>query len=146
MTPAGDWLVFRLATAIVLSPLRRCAATSTSAALFHESVTRLEVLTGAPLTQTSAVSSPVTIRLATAGTSVKAKVRRKKRVAAGTPAAGSPSGYQIQVAPDRSGPGGRPMNAADHSSAAASSPVSNHCGSLHEAARPWTSQTRIRQK
>src|SRR5262245_59478318 len=122
MIPAGDWLVFSPRTAIVLRPAE--SWTSSTAAVFQESVTRGDELIWVPLTQTSAVSSPVSTRVAlpAAGTSM---VRRKYRVDGGTPAAGSPSGYQIQLAPARSGATAAcPMNSPVHSDAGLSRPVS----------------------
>ncbi len=119
----------------MLAPARSLLATSTATAVFHESATRGEVLTWVPLTHTSTVSSPVTT------------LPRKKRVAAGTPAAGSPSGYQIQFAPPNPcWEPGWPMKAPCHSEAGFSRAVSKERTAPQPPARPWVSQTLTRQK
>nr|BFE69116.1 hypothetical protein GCM10020092_024170 [Actinoplanes digitatis] len=130
MTLAGPAVVFVAATAIVLAPARTCAETSTVVARFHASTTRREELTRAPLIHTSAVSSPVTTSVALP-VAARSKVRRKNRSAAGAVLAGSPSGYQIHSAPARLAPPGAPMNAACHSVAGSTYPVSKRADGLH---------------
>jgi predicted nucleic acid-binding Zn-ribbon protein len=76
ITEAGPAEVLVAAIAMVFAPARTCAVTSTVVARFHESVTRRDVLTRVPLTQTSAVSSPVTTRVVRPGAATST-VRRK---------------------------------------------------------------------
>lgn len=141
--PAGLCVVFSVLTAIVFVPAVSRPLTSTTAAVFQESATRGESLTWVPLTHTVAVSSPVTTRVAFVGAAARSTVLRKNRVAGGTPPAGSPSGYQIQFAPARSGPAvARPRNAPVHSDAGSRNAVSKRCTGLQPLIRPWPSQTR----
>src|SRR5688572_26268972 len=131
ITPVGDWVVFWLAIAIEFVPACSLPVRSTTAACFHESVTRGEVLTATPLTHTSAVSSPVTTRVPPAGADASVNVLRKYLVMGGKPATGSPSGYQIHVDPFRpAAEVGCPMNDPCHSLAGARRPISNVCVAL----------------
>ncbi|MFI5894031.1 hypothetical protein ACIA5D_28420 [Actinoplanes sp. NPDC051513] len=74
ITPAGLAVVLVAAIASVLPPAR--VGTVTVVARFHESVTRREALTFAPLSHTSAVSSPVTTSAAVPA-AARSNVRRK---------------------------------------------------------------------
>lgn len=73
---------------------------------------------------------------------------RKKRVAAGASAAGSPSGNQIQEASSSAGAptssAGAPIHCANQSDRSVR-PVSHQDGSLHAEALPAASQTRTDQ-
>ena len=146
IVPAGLCVVFSLRTAMVFAPAVSRFPTSRTAAVFHESATRGESLTCVPLTHTVALSSPVTTSVAFDGAAARVSDLRKNRVDGGTPPAGSPSGYQIQLAPARSGPAAaRPRNAPVHSVAGARNAVSKRCTGLQPLIRPWPSQTRTRQ-
>src|SRR3569833_516201 len=83
-------------------PPASAAPRSTNSAVYQASEPRGEAARGLPLSHTSTVSSPVTTSWA-ALTAPLATLNdlRKYRYAAGALTCGSPSGYQIQWAPDR---------------------------------------------
>jgi hypothetical protein len=100
ITPAEPTVALRAATASVFSPVRIVAARSTDSARCHATGPRELAASGAPLSQTSTASSPVmTSRASVTVPAGTVNVRRRYRVAAGASTRGSPSGYQIQLAP-----------------------------------------------
>ena len=72
---------------------------------------------------------------------------RKYLVMGGSADVGSPSGYQIQLAPSKVSASERsaPIHVADQS-AGASRPISHHEGSLHSDGTPRSSHTRTFQR
>ncbi len=142
--------MFAASIAITLRPGCSAAATSTSTAVRHESVTRGDAANCWPLTYSVKPSSAVARKFAaeTWSPAGRSNARRKYRVAAGAELAGSPSGYQTQFAPVSDGRTGVacPPIQDPWNSLGVRNAVSNDARSLHCDAAPVAFQTRTRQK
>ena len=125
----------------MLTPGVNAGRRSTGSAVRHACAVRADEASGVPLSQTSAVSSPVTTnRAAETAPSGTVNVVRKYRVPAGAATRGLPSGNQIQCAPASSTGGAAPAGgtaAADRTRTAASVVVAARQSFEGSMRAPW---------